>query len=282
MGMQNGRGLCLTAMAATLAVAAACATEPLAVLGPPVPVEFAAGTGSAAGRAGRREAGGGNRVTMLRDGAGTFPAMFAALAAAHDHINLEYYVFDDVHWHGQSLGDLLAAKLAAGVAVNVIYDGYGSMDTDPAFLDRLRQGGARLVVFGPLNPLTSGTLHNPNDRDHRKIMIVDGHIAFVGGVNLDRVYRTRASPATAATTLRRPTRSTPMPASTGRRWRRCSGYSCGPGSRQTGPSCRRAIGFPMCRRRAIRQCASSVVRRATTARSTTWPGFRRCTRRGSR
>ena len=178
----------MTAMAATLAVAAACATEPLVMLGPVVPVDSLQAQAALEDALAGEKAVAGNRVTVLRDGAGTFPAMFAALAAAHDHINLEYYVFDDVHWRGLGLGDLLAAKLASGVAVNVIYDGYGSMGTDPNFLDRLRQAGARLVVFGPLNPLTSGTLHNPNHRDHRKIMIVDGHIAFVGGVNLDRVY----------------------------------------------------------------------------------------------
>ncbi len=180
VGMRNKRGLCLTAMAATLAVAAACATEPLVLLGPGAPEDALQAQAVLQDALAGEKPVAGNRVTVLRDGAGTFPAMFAAMAGAHDHINLEYYVFDDVRWRGQSLGDLLTAKLAAGVAVDVIYDGYGSMDTDPGFLDRLRQAGARLVVFGPLNPLTAGTLHNPNDRDHRKIMIVDGRIAFVG------------------------------------------------------------------------------------------------------
>jgi cardiolipin synthase len=130
----------------------------------------------------------GNQVTLLRDGAQTLPGMFAAMRAARDHINLEYYIFDDVHWDGQSLGDLLAGKLAEGVAVQIIYDGYGSRPTPSAFFDRLRKAGAKLLTYHPLDPLTSGTLSNPNDRDHRKILVVDGRVGFVGGVNLDRVY----------------------------------------------------------------------------------------------
>jgi cardiolipin synthase len=54
--------------------------------------------------------------------------------------------------------------------------------------EELRKAGARVVVFNPINPLTALTGHSPNDRDHRKIMIVDGRIGFVGGINLARVY----------------------------------------------------------------------------------------------
>ena len=175
-------------MVVGLAMLAACASEPLVALGPQAPADsLQAQVALQEALAGERAVPG-NRVTVLRDGAETFPAMFAAMQAARDHINLEYYVFDDVHWGGQGLGDLLTARLAAGVAVDVIYDAYGSLHTDPAFLDRLRRAGARLVEFGPLDPLTAGAPHNPNDRDHRKIMVVDGRVGFAGGVNLDRVY----------------------------------------------------------------------------------------------
>jgi cardiolipin synthase len=54
--------------------------------------------------------------------------------------------------------------------------------------EELRKAGARVVVFNLINPLTALTGHSPNDRDHRKIMIVDGRIRFVGGINLARVY----------------------------------------------------------------------------------------------
>lgn len=175
-------------MAAALAMLQACASEPLVMLGDAAPTDsLQAQTAVQEALHGDRAVAG-NRVTVLRDGTETFPAMFAAMQAARDHINLEYFVFDDIHWGGQGLGDLLTSKLAAGVAVNVIYDAYGSLHTDPAFLDRLRRAGARVLEFGPLDPLKAGALRNPNDRDHRKIMIVDGRTAFVGGVNLDRVY----------------------------------------------------------------------------------------------
>jgi cardiolipin synthase len=130
---------------------------------------------------------GGNRVTLLRDGGEAFPAMFAAMAAAKDSINLEYYTFDDVRSGGRALADILLDRLSDGVSVNVIYDAFGSNATAPEFLDRLRQAGAVLTAFNP-NPLAHGHLDNPNDRDHRKIMVVDGRIAFVGGINLDHVY----------------------------------------------------------------------------------------------
>lgn len=141
-----------------------------------------------------RRARPGNRVTLLQDGTETFPAMFEALRNAHDHINLEYYTFENVHVAGESLGDILERKLRAGVAVNVIMDAYGSARTDPAFLARLREAGARILVFHPLTPAAILELKNPNDRDHRKIMVIDGRVAFVGGVNLDRVYENPPDP----------------------------------------------------------------------------------------
>lgn len=138
----------------------------------------------------------GNRVVLLRDGTQTFSAMFAVMAAARDHINLEYFTFDDVKTRGnQSLGDLLSDRIAHGVQVDVIYDAYGSQATTTAFLDRLRHDGAHVLAFNPAPTTSAGGLVNPNHRDHRKILVVDGKTAFVGGVNLDPVYKTRATSA---------------------------------------------------------------------------------------
>ena len=139
----------------------------------------------------------GNRVTLLRDGNQAFPAMFAAMAAARDSINLEYYTFDDVRSGGRSLGDLLIDRLRHGVAVSILYDAHGSGATPVAFLDRLRHAGAMLTVFNP-NPLARGRLDSPNDRDHRKIMVIDGETAFVGGINLDHVYENPPSSSDAS------------------------------------------------------------------------------------
>lgn len=131
----------------------------------------------------------GNRTRLLRDGPETFRAMFAAMQGATRHINLEYYIFEDVESDGAHLGDLLVAKRQAGVTVNVIYDSYGSGSTAPAFLERLKQAGVNLVSFNPVNPLESKVPYSPNDRDHRKILVVDGRTAIIGGVNLSTAYQ---------------------------------------------------------------------------------------------
>ena len=131
----------------------------------------------------------GNRTRILRDGAATFSAMFAAIKSARDHINLEYYIVEDVESDGEHLGDLLIAKRAAGIQVNVIYDSYGSNATPAAFFERLKAGGVSVVDFNPINPLqANAAVGSPNDRDHRKIMVVDGATAIVGGVNLSATY----------------------------------------------------------------------------------------------
>jgi len=131
----------------------------------------------------------GNRIQLLRDGPQTFRAMFSAIQSATNHINLEYYIFEDVESDGAHLGDLLVAKRQAGVAVNVIYDSYGSGSTATIFLDRLKQAGINLVAFNPVNPLESKVTYSFNDRDHRKILVVDGRVAIIGGVNLSTAYQ---------------------------------------------------------------------------------------------
>ncbi len=131
----------------------------------------------------------GNRTRLLQDGPQTFRAMFSAIKSATNHINLEYYIFEDVESDGAHLGDLLIAKRQAGVAVNVIYDSYGSGSTTKAFLDRLKQAGINLVSFNPVNPLESKVAYSINDRDHRKILVVDGKVAIIGGVNLSTAYQ---------------------------------------------------------------------------------------------
>jgi cardiolipin synthase len=115
--------------------------------------------------------------------------MFSAIQSATDHVNLEYFIFEDVESDGMHLGDLLIAKRKAGVAVNVIYDSYGSSSTPAAFFDRLKGAGINLVAFNPVNPLNTKVSYSLNDRDHRKILIIDGATAIVGGVNLSTTYQ---------------------------------------------------------------------------------------------
>ena len=130
----------------------------------------------------------GNDVKLLHDGDASFAAMFAAIDRAKSHINLEYYTFEDVEFQDRHIVDLLVAKQAAGVQVNLIYDGFGSSDTPGEVFDRLRQAGVKLLDFHPLNKAAGATHYSINDRDHRKILVVDGAIGIMGGVNIATYY----------------------------------------------------------------------------------------------
>jgi cardiolipin synthase A/B len=136
----------------------------------------------------------GNRTRLLRDGPASFRAMFSAIVGATANVNLEYFIFEDVESDGVHLGDLLVAKREAGVAVNVIYDSFGSSSTPAPFFDRLQKAGVNVVQFNPVNPLETKTGYSPNQRDHRKILIADGATAIVGGVNISTTYQ-RIQPA---------------------------------------------------------------------------------------
>ncbi len=143
----------------------------------------------------------GNAVAPLYGGLAAFTALFRAIEAARDHVNLEFYIFQDVGLPGAtgpSLFGLLREKLRGGVAVTAIYDSIGSADTPAAALNALRAAGANLLSFNPANPFEArGGRWRPNRRDHRKIAVVDGRVAIMGGVNLDHVYENscRRSPA---------------------------------------------------------------------------------------
>lgn len=130
----------------------------------------------------------GNKTTLLRDGEASFTAIFRAITAAKDHINLEYYIFEDVEQNGKRLVDLLIAKQKSGVQVNLIYDGVGSNGTPAEVFQRLNDAGVRTLEFRPLNPLAANKSYSINDRNHRKILIADGTLAIVGGINLSSVY----------------------------------------------------------------------------------------------
>ena len=135
----------------------------------------------------------GNRVRILRDGAETFPAMFAAIRQATRYVYLEYYIFEDVTCDGESLSDLLVRRSQAGVRIHVIYDGIGSIGTDSAFFDKLQAAGVQLAEFNPPSPWRYHSALNA--RDHRKLLIADGTVAILGGVNLSSTYQSVPLPS---------------------------------------------------------------------------------------
>ncbi len=146
----------------------------------------------------------GNRVILLQDGKETYDAMLAAIARATDHINLETYIFEDDDEVGKKFAEALLAKQAGGVQVNIIYDSVGSLKTPKEFFKRLADAGIGVLEFNPVNPLASRRGWQINKRDHRKLLVVDGRTAFVGGINISSVYSTGSIPKGDGTASKHP------------------------------------------------------------------------------
>ena len=129
----------------------------------------------------------GNKVTLLQDGPATYQAMFAAIRGAKDHINVESYIIEDGDV-GRQFADLLLERQAQGVQVNLIYDSVGAFGTAKAYFDRLTQAGVKVLEFNPVNPVAVIAPWTLSHRDHRKLLVVDGRTAILGGVNISNVY----------------------------------------------------------------------------------------------
>ncbi|CAG1011701.1 partial cardiolipin synthase A/B, partial [Burkholderiaceae bacterium] len=129
----------------------------------------------------------GNKVTLLIDGDNTYRAMLAAIVGARDHINMETYIIEDDEV-GRRFSDALIAKQREGVPVSIIYDAVGTLGTPAEFFKPLADAGVKLLKFNPVNPLLAKAGWNVNQRDHRKLLIADGRIAFLGGINISGVY----------------------------------------------------------------------------------------------
>ena len=130
----------------------------------------------------------GNKATLLEGGAEAYAAMLKAIGKAKDSINLETFIFDGDKT-GKEFASALLKKRAEGVQVNVIYDSVGSMHTPASFFQRMREGGINVLEYNPVNPFKVRKKWLITHRDHRKILVVDGKVAFTGGVNISGVYR---------------------------------------------------------------------------------------------
>ncbi|MGB5218834.1 MAG: phospholipase D-like domain-containing protein, partial [Smithella sp.] len=129
----------------------------------------------------------GNKVTLLIDGPATYAAMFEVIRSAQDHINLETFILEDDEV-GKKFTDLLLKKQAEGVHVNIIYDSVGSITTPESFFQRLRDRGIQVVEFNPVSPFKVPGRWFMVGQDHRKILIADGKVAIIGGINISKVY----------------------------------------------------------------------------------------------
>ena len=131
---------------------------------------------------------GAHRLAILRDGEQTFASMLAAIAAAKSSICLETYILRDDRT-GARFGQALMERAKAGVEVNVLYDAWGS-SLSIEYLMWLSQAGVRTMPFHPVELSTAldKTLAKLTLRNHRKLLIVDGQVAFTGGLNLSDDY----------------------------------------------------------------------------------------------
>ena len=135
----------------------------------------------------------GNKVTLLEDGPATYASMLEAIRGARHHIHMETYIFeaDEV---GARFAEALKSRARAGVKVRLVYDSVGSMGTPKEFFQSIADSGAEVYEFNPVSAkglLTRGV--GLNRRNHRKLTLVDGRAAFVGGINISSVY-TGSSP----------------------------------------------------------------------------------------
>lgn len=130
----------------------------------------------------------GNKVTLLEDGKATFTSMLAAIAAAKHHVHMETYIIEDDDV-GKVFAGALKNRAKAGVKVRLMYDSVGSVGTDKAFFKDLQDNGVDVAEFNPVsvtNVLKDGL--QIQNRDHRKLIVVDGRVAFLGGINISGVY----------------------------------------------------------------------------------------------
>jgi cardiolipin synthase len=128
-----------------------------------------------------------NAVHLLIDGPATYDSMFEAIESARHYILLETYIFADDE-AGQQFADLLSAKSSQEIVVKVIYDSLGSADSDETFFSSMAAGGVQLIEYNNFDLTEGGNPLRINNRDHRKLLIVDGEVAFTGGINLSSTY----------------------------------------------------------------------------------------------
>jgi cardiolipin synthase len=131
----------------------------------------------------------GNRTRLLVDGPSTNRALLAAIARARDHVHVETYIFAD-DAVGRRFARALVRKRREGVVVRVIYDAVGSRASDPAFFAALEARGVEVAAY---RPLRTPWIWRLNNRDHRKLVVIDGRVAFTGGVNISGAYAEASS-----------------------------------------------------------------------------------------
>jgi cardiolipin synthase len=127
----------------------------------------------------------GNRVRLLNDGDEFFPALEQAIREARDHVHLLFYIWND-DATGRKFRDLLVERAKAGVEVRVLCDAFGAPRVGGAMMDPLRSAGGKVALFLPPRYLTRSPAIN--FRNHRKIVVADGRVGILGGLNVGDEY----------------------------------------------------------------------------------------------
>ncbi|MVN91158.1 cardiolipin synthase [Mucilaginibacter aquatilis] len=128
---------------------------------------------------------GGNKVKLLINGEEKFKDVLHALKQAKHHIHIEYYIFEDGNI-GEQIKEVLIEKARQGVEVRFIYDDFGSRSIRSSLVDELKQAGVEAYPFYRI--LFLALANRLNYRNHRKIIVIDGHTAFTGGINVSDRY----------------------------------------------------------------------------------------------
>jgi len=123
----------------------------------------------------------GNRITLYKNGASLFPAMIAAIDAATTDVRVETYIFEN-DASGQPIADALSRAARRGVAVRLLVDGFGSLRAPESFFEAMVDAGVKLLIYRPLRGKWIPTRHRVR-RLHRKIVVIDGTLGFIGGIN---------------------------------------------------------------------------------------------------
>lgn len=124
-------------------------------------------------------------IDIFTSGEEKMQRLYEDIRQARHHIHVQYYVFSDDQT-GQALVDLLEAKVHEGVSVRIIYDHVGSWEASASFFRKIRRRGIEVYPFLPvIFPLFTSKV---NYRNHRKAVIIDGKIGYVGGMNIANRY----------------------------------------------------------------------------------------------
>lgn len=126
-----------------------------------------------------------NKWKLLRDGDETFPSLFEAIKEAKKHVHIEYYIIED-DGVGRELQRILIEKAKSGVEVRLMFDDVGSRGLKNSFINPMLEAGVEVQSFMPV--LFPWLTSRANYRDHRKVIIIDGKIGFIGGINISSRY----------------------------------------------------------------------------------------------